>query len=62
MDFEENTWATLKSAISAIFMKQPDPCDLEKLYQVNSAASIFSYMEIILSLHCELINFVITRP
>ncbi|KAL2524452.1 Cullin-4 [Abeliophyllum distichum] len=32
-DFEENTWATLKSAISAIFLKQPDPCDLEKLYQ-----------------------------
>ncbi|CAL5409311.1 unnamed protein product [Camellia sinensis] len=29
----ENTWATLKSAISAIFLKQPDPCDLEKLYQ-----------------------------
>ncbi|KAK4421074.1 Cullin-4 [Sesamum alatum] len=32
-NFEENTWATLKSAISAIFLKQPDPCDLEKLYQ-----------------------------
>ncbi|KAJ8549333.1 hypothetical protein K7X08_033040 [Anisodus acutangulus] len=32
-NFEENTWATLKTAISAIFLKQPDPCDLEKLYQ-----------------------------
>ncbi|XP_027089059.1 cullin-4 isoform X1 [Coffea arabica] len=32
-NFEETTWATLKSAISAIFLKQPDPCDLEKLYQ-----------------------------
>ncbi|XP_042064437.1 cullin-4-like [Salvia splendens] len=32
-NFEENTWATLKSAISAIFLKQPNPCDLEKLYQ-----------------------------
>ncbi|XP_052182282.1 cullin-4-like [Diospyros lotus] len=33
LNFEENTWVTLKSAISAIFLKQPDPCDLEKLYQ-----------------------------
>ncbi|XP_076918003.1 cullin-4-like [Bidens hawaiensis] len=33
-NFEETTWAVLKSAISAIFLKQPDPCDLEKLYQV----------------------------
>ncbi|MCD7473381.1 Cullin-4A [Datura stramonium] len=33
INFEENTWATLKSAINAIFLKQPDPCDLEKLYQ-----------------------------
>ncbi|RAL50260.1 hypothetical protein DM860_007934 [Cuscuta australis] len=33
-NFEENRWATLKSAISAVFLKQPDPCDLEKLYQV----------------------------
>ncbi|KVH97357.1 hypothetical protein Ccrd_000517 [Cynara cardunculus var. scolymus] len=32
-NFEENTWAVLKSAISAIFLKQPDFCDLEKLYQ-----------------------------
>ncbi|KAM0054747.1 putative cullin protein, neddylation [Helianthus debilis subsp. tardiflorus] len=32
-NFEETTWAVLKSAISAIFLKQPDPCDLEKLYQ-----------------------------
>ncbi|KAL3624786.1 hypothetical protein CASFOL_031454 [Castilleja foliolosa] len=32
-NFEENTWATLKSAIGAIFLKQPNPCDLEKLYQ-----------------------------
>ncbi|KAG5515817.1 hypothetical protein RHGRI_036759 [Rhododendron griersonianum] len=34
-NFEDNTWASLKSAISAIFLKQPDPCDLEKLYQAN---------------------------
>ncbi|XP_077253878.1 cullin-4-like isoform X1 [Tasmannia lanceolata] len=32
-NFEADTWATLKSAISAIFLKQPDPCDSEKLYQ-----------------------------
>ncbi|KAL3616891.1 Cullin-4 [Castilleja foliolosa] len=32
-NFEENTWATLKFAIGAIFKKRPDPCDLEKLYQ-----------------------------
>lgn len=37
-NFEETTWATLKSAISAIFLKQPDPCDLEKLYQVHFVA------------------------
>lgn len=37
-NFEENTWAVLKSAISAIFLKQPDPCDLEKLYQVSYAS------------------------
>lgn len=34
-NFEEDTWATLKSAIRAIFLKQPDPCDSEKLYQVD---------------------------
>ncbi|GAU44789.1 hypothetical protein TSUD_382870 [Trifolium subterraneum] len=32
-NFEEQTWATLKSAICAIFFKQPNSCDLEKLYQ-----------------------------
>nr|XP_043624376.1 cullin-4-like isoform X2 [Erigeron canadensis] len=32
-NFEENTWAILKSAISSIFLKQPDFCYLEKLYQ-----------------------------
>ncbi|WRX26491.1 Cullin [Theobroma cacao] len=32
-NFEEETWAKLKSAINAIFLKQPDSCDLEKLYQ-----------------------------
>lgn len=32
-NFEEDTWATLKSAINAIFLKQPVSCDLEKLYQ-----------------------------
>ncbi|KAH7568571.1 hypothetical protein JRO89_XS06G0016500 [Xanthoceras sorbifolium] len=32
-NFEEDTWATLQSAIQAIFLKQPDSCDLEKLYQ-----------------------------
>lgn len=36
-NFEENTWATLKSAISAIFLKQRNPCDLEALYQVHVA-------------------------
>ncbi|GER48901.1 cullin [Striga asiatica] len=32
-NFEENTWSTLKSAVGAIFLKQPNPCDLEILYQ-----------------------------
>ncbi|KAK4271848.1 hypothetical protein QN277_020479 [Acacia crassicarpa] len=32
-NFEEHTWAKLKSAICAIFLKQPDSCDLENLYQ-----------------------------
>ncbi|CAN6683666.1 unnamed protein product [Malus baccata var. baccata] len=32
-NFEEETWAKLKSAICAIFLKKPDSCDLEKLYQ-----------------------------
>lgn len=40
-NFEEDTWAKLKSAISAIFLKQPDPCDLEKLYQVHSTIYIY---------------------
>lgn len=33
-NFEDDTWAKLKSAINAIFMKQAVSCDLEKLYQV----------------------------
>ncbi|KAL6282644.1 hypothetical protein ACE6H2_013573 [Prunus campanulata] len=32
-NFEEETWAKLKSAICAIFLKKPDSCDSEKLYQ-----------------------------
>ncbi|GAB2279869.1 hypothetical protein Dimus_014505 [Dionaea muscipula] len=32
-NFEEDTWARLKSAMNSIFLKQPDSCDLEKLYQ-----------------------------
>ncbi|KAK8575953.1 hypothetical protein V6N12_063601 [Hibiscus sabdariffa] len=32
-NFEDETWAKLKSAINAIFLKQPDSCDMEKLYQ-----------------------------
>ncbi|KAJ6936659.1 hypothetical protein NC652_011382 [Populus alba x Populus x berolinensis] len=32
-NFEEDTWAKLQLAIKAIFLKQPAPCDLEKLYQ-----------------------------
>ncbi|CAN1227293.1 CUL4 [Linum grandiflorum] len=32
-DFEEKTWAKLQSAIKAIFLKQRDSCELEKLYQ-----------------------------
>ncbi|XP_042373284.1 cullin-4-like isoform X2 [Zingiber officinale] len=35
-NFEEDTWATLKSAITSIFLKKPDPCDREKLYQAVS--------------------------
>lgn len=34
-NFEEDTWAKLKLAIKAIFLKQPTSCDLEKLYQVD---------------------------
>lgn len=32
-NFEEDSWTTLKSAINSIFLKQPDSCHLEKLYQ-----------------------------
>ncbi|PWA35741.1 cullin4 [Artemisia annua] len=32
-NLEEDRWTVLKSAISAIFLKQPGSCDLEKLYQ-----------------------------
>ncbi|KAE8713076.1 Cullin-4 [Hibiscus syriacus] len=32
-NFEDETWAKLKSAINAIFFKQPNSCDMEKLYQ-----------------------------
>ncbi|KAJ3669963.1 hypothetical protein LUZ60_010287 [Juncus effusus] len=34
-DFEDQTWATLKDAITAIFMKQSLSCDTEKLYQAT---------------------------
>lgn len=34
-NFEDDTWAKLKSAINAIFLKQPVSCDLENLYQVD---------------------------
>ncbi|XP_024030922.1 cullin-4 [Morus notabilis] len=33
VNFEDETWAKLKSAICAIFLKRRDSCDLEKLYQ-----------------------------
>lgn len=42
-NFEENTWAKLKSAIRAIFLKQPDSCDLERLYQVSTVTSLLCY-------------------
>lgn len=40
-NFEEDTWAKLKSAICAIFLKQPNSCDLEKLYQVKFIILVF---------------------
>jgi hypothetical protein len=33
-NFEEDTWAILKDAITAIFLKKKLSCDVEKLYQV----------------------------
>ncbi|QHN82371.1 Cullin [Arachis hypogaea] len=42
---EEVTWAKLKSAIYAIFLKQPDSCDLEKLYQAVSDLFIYKMAE-----------------
>ncbi|MBA0723407.1 hypothetical protein Golax_003987 [Gossypium laxum] len=44
-NFEEETWATLKSAITAIFLKRPDSCDLEKLYQASLTYSSFLYFD-----------------
>ncbi|RYQ84261.1 hypothetical protein Ahy_B10g103374 [Arachis hypogaea] len=44
-NFEEVTWAKLKSAIYAIFLKQPDSCDLEKLYQAVSDLFIYKMAE-----------------
>ncbi|KAL5157494.1 Cullin-4 [Glycine soja] len=41
-NFEEDTWAKLKSAIRAIFLKQPNSCDLEKLYQMFTALGIYA--------------------
>ncbi|KAL4337017.1 hypothetical protein AHAS_Ahas12G0068100 [Arachis hypogaea] len=41
----EVTWAKLKSAICAIFLKQPDSCDLEKLYQAVSDLCIYKMAE-----------------
>ncbi|KAL4288758.1 hypothetical protein AHAS_Ahas19G0318200 [Arachis hypogaea] len=40
-NFEEVTWAKLKSAICGIFLKQPESCDLEKLYQAVSDLCIY---------------------
>ncbi|KAJ1430596.1 Winged helix-like DNA-binding domain superfamily [Sesbania bispinosa] len=40
-NFEEDTWVKLKSAICAIFLKQPDSCDLEKLYQAVSDLCLY---------------------
>ncbi|KAK7284002.1 hypothetical protein RIF29_13753 [Crotalaria pallida] len=40
-NFEENTWGKLKSAISAIFLKQPVSCDLENLYQAVSDLCLY---------------------
>ena len=34
-NFEDTTWENLQSAIRAIFLKQPFPFDLERLYQVK---------------------------
>lgn len=47
-NFEEETWAKLKSAICAIFLKQPNSCDLEKLYQVESTRNIFAWNKFVL--------------
>ncbi|MBA0662585.1 hypothetical protein Goklo_006677 [Gossypium klotzschianum] len=44
-NFEVETWATLKSAITAIFLKRPDSCDLEKLYQASLTYSSFLYFD-----------------
>ncbi|CAN6465251.1 unnamed protein product [Victoria cruziana] len=35
-NFEEDTWSVLKSAIAAVFLKQPVSCSLEDLYQAVS--------------------------
>ncbi|KAE8661575.1 hypothetical protein F3Y22_tig00113725pilonHSYRG01142 [Hibiscus syriacus] len=46
-NFEE-TWTKLKSAMNAIFLKQPNPCDLEKLYQEQRARPficVFSFLD-----------------
>ncbi|KAK9093469.1 hypothetical protein Syun_028380 [Stephania yunnanensis] len=40
-NFEEDTWATVKSAINAIFLKQPNPSDEEKLYQAVSNLCLY---------------------
>ena len=47
-NFEEDTWAKLKSAIGAIFLKQPVSCDLENLYQISYLVVLIELLKLVL--------------
>lgn len=59
-NFEEDTWAKLKAAINAIFLKQPVSCSLEDYYQVGFY--VFYHLHSILLVHStSFVKFVVCR-
>nr|CAD1819705.1 unnamed protein product [Ananas comosus var. bracteatus] len=48
-NFEDDTWAKLKAAISAIFLKQPLSCDTEKLYQAVGDLCLYKMGQIFMN-------------
>ena len=56
-NFEDTTWENLQSAIRAIFLKQPFPFDLERLYQVNFLPFfVVVIMSLLMKLVCQAVG------